>query len=900
MEQFGRIKRAHPDAILFFRVGDFYETFHDDAVAASRLLGITLTSRNKNDPHPIPLAGIPWHQRDVYVARLLRLGRRVAICEQLEDPAQAKGLVDRGVTEVLTPGSVVSDAFLVAGESNYLAALVLDEAEPTAGVALVEASTGEFLAGEMPVEDAAAELGRYPVAECLIAAGAGLPKALEAALYGAKATTRLPAARFAAEGAHGALAAHFGEKALAALPLGPLAERAAAAALGYVAEVQGSALSQVRTIAPLALREHLGVDPSTRRALELFEPAAGGDPSHTLWAVLNRTCTSAGARRLRAMLERPLVDPEKIERRLDQVEALVEDGARRRALRIALGETYDLERLSARAACGKANARDLVALRETLRRVPAIAARLADGAEALAELARDLDAEPALVDLLTRALVDEPPAGLKEGGLIRPGHDAALDELRETAAGGKRWLVELETRERAATGIPSLKIGYNRVFGYYIEVTRAHAARVPEHYERRQTLTTAERYVTAALREKESQVLGAEERLRQAEYERFLELRAEAGARFDSLLTTARALAALDAIASLAELADDAGWTRPRVDGGARLRLRASRHPVVERLLPPGRFVPNDVDLEPSARQIVLLTGPNMAGKSTYMRQVALVVLLAQVGSFVPCDAAEIGVVDQIFTRVGAGDHVAGGQSTFMVEMLETATILRRATARSLVVLDEVGRGTSTYDGMSLAWAVVEELHRQGTARPRALFATHYHELTKLAEHLPRVVNRSILVEEEGDEVAFLHQVVDGPADRSYGIHVARLAGIPERVIARARAILALLEAAAPDPLASAGLVAEPAGSGAGAPGGGAPGGGASRTADRAAAAPKAAVARAKRDDADTLPLFAAADPAAALAERLAALELDGLSPKEALALLYEWQQLVRGAAAGR
>ncbi len=878
MEQFARIKRAHADALLFFRVGDFYETFHDDAVEASKLLGITLTSRNKNDPHPIPLAGIPWHQRDVYVARLLRHGRRVAICEQLEDPAQAKGLVERGVTEVLTPGSVVSDAFLEGARSNYLAALAIDAAGGRAGLALAEASTGEFLAGEFALADAAAEMGRYTVAECLVAAGAEPPRALTDALAGTRAITRLPAARFAIEGSRDAVAAHLGAPATAAFEDAPLALAAAAAALSYLGEVQGSALAQVRALERLALREHLGIDPSTRRSLELFEPAVGGDARHTLWAVLARTETAAGARRLRALLERPLVDPAAIEERLAAVATLVDDPARRDRLRALLGEGYDLERLTARTAARKANARDLVALKETLARVPAVRALLAPAGEnpprEIARAIAQLDPHAALVELLARALADEPPVSLTDGGLMRPGFDPAIDELRELARGGKRWLADFENREREASGIPSLKVGYNRVFGYYIEITRLHEKKAPAHYERRQSLANAERFVTPELKEKEAQVLGAEERLKAAEHERFLALREDVAGHVATLQATARALAHLDALAALAETAARRGWTRPRVDGGDRLVLKGSRHPVVETLLPPGRFVPNDLTLDSTRRQIVLLTGPNMAGKSTYMRQVALVVLLAQAGSYVPADAAEIGAVDQVFTRVGAGDHVAGGQSTFMVEMLETAHILRRATPRSLVLLDEIGRGTSTYDGMSLAWAVTEELARDAGPRPRTLFATHYHELTALAGTLPRVVNQSVKVEEYGEDVIFLHQVVDGPADKSYGIHVARLAGLPESVIRRAREVLARLESAEQ----AAGLATP---------------GGASLAADAPAETAPTRGGRGGREP--QLSLFGGDPRGAEFLRLLGELDLDKLTPREALALLYEWRE--KGAA---
>ncbi|MEO6461891.1 MAG: DNA mismatch repair protein MutS, partial [Candidatus Eisenbacteria bacterium] len=664
---------------------------------------------------------------------------------------------------------------------------------------------------------------------------------------------------------------------LAALDGTSLAAAAAAAALSYLGEVQGSALTQVRRLVRLASREHLGLDPATRRSLELFVPAPGGDPAHTLWAVLDRTRTPAGARRLRAMIERPLVDPAAIGERQDVVEALVEDGGRRAEVRALLDRTYDLERLAARTAARKANGRDLVALRETLLAVPPLAARASAAGgervpEGLARLVEALDPHAELAALLARALVDEPPTTLKEGGLIRPGHDPALDALRDVAGDGKRWLAAFEQQERDGTGIPSLRVGYNRVFGYHLEVTRSQLARVPAHYERRQTLTGAERFVTPALREKESEVLGAEERLREAEYDAFLGLRERCAADFDSLQSTARALAGIDALAALAEVAALSGWTRPRVHGGDRLHLVQSRHPVVERLLPPGRFVPNDVDLDPARRQIVLLTGPNMAGKSTYMRQVALCVLLAQAGSFIPARAADIGVVDRIFTRVGAGDHVAGGQSTFMLEMLETAAILKGATARSLVVLDEIGRGTSTYDGMSLAWAVTEELHKEGGPRPRTLFATHYHELTKLAEHLPRVVNRSVKVKEVGDSVAFLHEVVDGPADKSYGIHVAQLAGLPAHVVQRAKEILALLEASRPDPLDPQALFVPAR---------------ALHVADRAAPPPL------------QLPLFGGNPRGNEIALLLAALDVEALSPREALALLYAWKERLAAGTGG-
>ena len=868
MEQYRALKRKHPDAILFFRLGDFYEMFDDDAELASRLLGLTLTSRNRNDPDPIPLAGVPWHQRDTYVARLLRLGHKVAICEQLEDPAQAKGIVDRGVTEVLTPGSLLSETFLEGGASRYLAAVSWEVAEPSElGFALVDASTGEFRAGQADLPTALLELSRQAVAEWLLPADVEMPRALEALVRASGAVSRLPSADFDAVSAGAVLAERFRGAALPWAGTARAGAAAAACAAGYLDRVQGGSAAQLAPPEWIAVDDALRLDDVAKRSLELFDAGPSGRPEHTLWGALDRTRTGSGSRRLRRWLERPLLDPAAIAERLDGVERWVDRPVARDRLREALGRAYDLERLTARLAAGKAGPRDLVALARTLELVPTVAEAVDEALDGeppavLARARERLHPHREVVDLLARALVDDPPPSIKDGGLIRPGFDVECDRLRAAARSGKTWIAELEARERERTGIASLKVGYNRVFGYYLEVTKAHQARVPADFERRQTLTGAERFVTAELKRLEGEVLGAEEKLRQAETDRFVALRDQAMEHVAGLAETAGALAELDALASLAEVAARHNYVRPEVHGGDRLVLRGARHPVVERSLGGGRYVANDVTMGAEARQILLVTGPNMAGKSTYLRTVGLCVVLAQSGSFVPAAHAEIGVVDRLFTRVGASDSVATGSSTFMVEMVEVAAILRDATPRSLVLLDEVGRGTSTYDGLALAWAITEDIHRETGARPRTLFATHYHELTRLSRELPRLVNLHVRVREVGDDVVFLHEVAEGPANRSYGIHVARLAGLAPAVLTRARKILGDLES------------------------------------QRAHALP------AERSPLDPqLGLFASGtepasrDRLAALAEALAALDLDELTPRAALNLLAEWRERFGGGA---
>ncbi|MFN8588575.1 MAG: DNA mismatch repair protein MutS [Candidatus Eisenbacteria bacterium] len=861
MKQYVSTKQDHPDAFLFFRMGDFYELFFEDAVNAAQLLGLTLTSRNKQDPDPIPMCGFPWHQRDGYVARLLRLGHKVAICDQLEDPAQAKGLVQRGVTEVLTPGSVTSDTFLESGAHNWLGALWPQPAR--LGLCFADASTGEVRLAESAWSEAAPMLARLTVAEWLVPAALedSLRQRLEGLLAGLPgARSIVPVARWLDATLP---AKRWGEAAAAAHADLELALHAASAALDYLDRTQGGAALQMTRVERWAEDALLRYDAATARHLELFAPQPGGEARHTLWHHLDHTVTTLGARRLRTWLERPLASLAPIRERQEAVAGWLDASAARGAFREALRGLPDLERLAARTACGKATPRDLGALRDALLRLPALVAALDGHASLALDDTRTALSPPAeLAERLRAALVDEPPVTSREGGVVRAGFDALRDSLWDLAHSGKRWIAELEAGERERSGIASLKVGYNKVFGYYLEITNAHRDKVPAHYERKQTLTNAERYVTPDLKARESEVLGAEEKLRAREHELFAELREFVTPYVPALQAAAATLGRLDAEAALAEAAARYGWVRPALEDSDRLAITDGRHPVVERLLPRGEYVPNSVALDATQRQVLLLTGPNMGGKSTYLRQLALIVLLAQCGSCVPAASAVIGLVDRLFTRVGAADRLGAGQSTFMVEMSETADILRSATPRSLVLLDEIGRGTATYDGLALAWAVTEFLHDASGPRPRTIFATHYHELTQLADTLPRLANVHVAVKEWGDGVVFLHRIAEGAADRSYGIHVARLAGLPESLLARAREVLAELESERTvEHLESAGRKPR-------------------KPAAAAAAAP--------------LPLFDA--PAEhPLAGELAKLDPDALTPLQALQTLADWKKRFGG-----
>ena len=792
MQQYRDIKARHQHAILFFRMGDFFETFYEDAETASRVLGLTLTSRNNGAAAEVPLAGVPAKAVNEYVRRLVQQGFRVAICEQVEDPKLAKGIVKREVIETITPGAAFSDDLLDGARNNFLCAVRVEGQQ--LGVAAADLSTGEFSLMCGTRLDAGAMLGRLSPREVLVIAG---DEASQDTLRGLDVLlTEREAWEFDADMAGEALAQHFRVQSLEGLGVGAddrVAVGAAGALLRYLRELQPGGVPHLAR--PVVERRGgtMPLDDMTRRNLELVESLRGGDASGTLLSVLDRTQTPMGARLLRQWLLAPLTERPAIDARLDAVGAFVHDASARAALREALDGVRDVERLSGKTAAGRATPRDLRALGDSLGQLPAVHAALQRvPAAGLLQTLRDGwdDATP-IMRTITTTLVLRPPIAIGDGETIAPGINASLDDLRAIMSGGKDAIAQLQAQERARTGIASLKVGYNRVFGYYIEITNANKDLVPDDYQRRQTLTGAERYVTPALKEFEEKVLHATERTEQLERQLFEELRAQVASEIGRLQGIAATLARLDVLATLADVAAREGYVRPEVSDDFALEITAGRHPVVERMMPRDQFIPNDVSLTADAR-MVILTGPNMAGKSTILRQIGLIALMAQMGCWVPATRARVGISDRVFTRVGASDNLVRGQSTFMVEMSETSAILHTATARSLVLLDEIGRGTSTWDGVSIAWAVSEHLHDR--AGCKTVFATHYHELTQLADELVSVRNYNVAVREVGEEVLFLHRLQPGGADRSYGIEVGRLAGLPASVIARARALLRLLE----------------------------------------------------------------------------------------------------------
>ncbi len=790
MQQYREIKARHTAAILFFRMGDFFETFFDDAKLAARELGLTLTSRNNGAAANVPLAGVPVKAVRDYVRRLVDRGYRVAICEQVEDPKHAKGVVRREVVETISPGAILSDDWLEGTRNNFLVALAPGD---KTGIAALDVSTGEFILETVEHADVEATCSRYDPSEILLPDGAAAPELAASVMV----TTREPW-EFDPEDGASVLTQHFGIQGLDGLGIAP-ADRPALGAAGvllrYASALQPAGLPQIKHPTVRRAGGLIPLDEMTRRNLELVEPLRPGEPGGTLLEVLDRTVTSMGARLLRQWLLAPLSDLAPIRARHDAVEVLVDDARGREDLHEALNGVRDVERLVSRAAARRATPRDLGALRDSLAKLPAVKRALdglgrASSAE-LERMAREFDPVADLADELAALLVDKPPATLGAGDAIRPAADPELDEARELRDGGKRFIASLQAQERERTGIPSLKVGYNKVFGYYLEITKAHKQAVPADYERRQTLTNAERYVTPELKEYESRVLGAEERVLEREREMVNVIYQAVADRLERTQRTARMVAELDVFGTLADSAVRERFARPTMSEARELVLKGSRHPVVERTLRTGAFIPNDIRLDDQAR-VMLLTGPNMAGKSTILRQTGLAVIMAQMGAFVAADEATIGVVDRVFTRVGASDSLGRGQSTFMVEMSETSAILHGATDRSLVLLDEIGRGTATYDGVAIAWAVTEHLHdRVGC---KTIFATHYHELTQLTEELQHTRNFNVAVRESGDDIVFLHRLEPGGADRSYGIHVGRLAGLPNEVVERARQILALLE----------------------------------------------------------------------------------------------------------
>lgn len=854
MRQYQEAKQACPDALLLFRMGDFYEVFHDDAKTAARVLGLALTSRDKGE-NPVPMAGFPHHQLESYIGKLIAAGMRVAICDQVEDPKQAKGLVKRELTRIVSRGTVTDDALLDPRENNYLAAIVPGE---TVGVAWVELSTGRFQAAQFAPARLADELARIAPVECLLAEETDLPGGV---LDDGVAITRRPSWAFAHHAARETLTKHFATAELDGfgfLEHETGAIRAAGAILEYLIETQKSSIEHIDRLLPYRTGDALEIDEATRRSLEISRTLRDGARAGSLLGVLDKTISAMGSRLMSDWVANPLCDLETIHARLDAVTELLADAALCQALRDALKGLYDVERLLARVTTGRASPRDLSFLARTLRGLPAIKARLtARNSALLCRLEETLDLCPELRASLDAALDEECPLNSRDGGFIRPGYRADLDALRELATGGKQWIAQYQADEAQRTGIPTLKVGFNNVFGYYIEVTNPHRDKVPPEYHRRQTVKNAERYVTPQLKEYEEKVLTADDKAKQLEYEMFIQLRDATTAQARRLRTTADVLAQVDCLAALAELARRRGYCRPRLVEGPTLKIVAGRHPVLDAREDAASFVPNDVTMSAEDGLVLLVTGPNMAGKSTFIRQTALIALMAQIGSYVPASEATIGLTDRIFARVGASDDLGRGRSTFMVEMTETARILNTATARSLVILDEIGRGTSTYDGVSLAWAVVENLH--DAVGCRTLFATHYHELTDLAKSLAQLRNLNVAVREWQDEVVFLHKIVEGPADKSYGIHVARLAGVPREVVQRAQQVLSQLEEEHLDQQGR----------------------------------PKMAHRRGKRVGDLQLTLFAAAEHP--LLDEIRKVEVDQLRPVDALALLSAWQQKLAG-----
>ncbi|MFP3898158.1 MAG: DNA mismatch repair protein MutS [Dehalococcoidia bacterium] len=839
-KQYLSVKQKHPEAIVFFRLGDFYETFDDDAEVASRELDIVLTSREMGKGQRVPMAGIPHHALDNYLAKLINRGHKVAICEQLSPPG--KGLVEREVTRVITPGTVVEPNLLESKSNNYLVSLVAEGDE--AGVAYVDVSAGDFAAAQLRAEDIMPELERLQPSELLIPHSAGDYARVPFPL------SRVDDYWFDLEITRESLLQHFGVATLDGYGCArlPLAIRAAGALIYYVKETQKEALPQLVKLATYSTDSFMTLDGQTIRNLELFQGGRWRETGNSLLAVLDLTRTAMGGRLLRNWVGHPLLDLAVLNQRQEAVAWLHRDGMARHQVISLLSGLVDLERLINRVSIGRVMSREMLTMRASLEKVPGLKTAMAD-ADALSWLNDDLKPCPDVADLIGRAIADE-PGDLEQGGVIKEGFSPELDEIRSSSRQAKEYLAGLEQRERQRTGIKSLKVGYNRVFGYYIEVSRANLGSVPDDYIRKQTLTEAERFFTPELKEYESLILNAQEKIADLEAAIFRQVCRQISAAGERILTTARAIGQIDALTSLAEVAARHGYVRPALADDDVIDIRGGRHPVVEQSIGVENFVPNDVYLCNGDDQLIILTGPNMSGKSTYLRQVALIVLLAQIGSFVPAGSASVGIVDRIFTRIGAQEDLAAGQSTFMVEMTETSNILNNATSRSLIILDEIGRGTSTYDGLSIAWAVVEFMHNSPGLGAKTLFATHYHELVDLADILPRVKNFNVAVAEQGGKVIFLHKIVPGGTDRSYGIHVAQLAGLPKSVTVRAREILAQLEG-------------------------------------RASGKRKLA----RQEPQLQIPLFA---KSSGLADEIARLDIDSMSPLEAINKLYELKRMAR------
>lgn len=844
--QYLRIKEQYPDAIVFFRLGDFYETFEQDAETVARELQIVLTSRSMGKGERYPMAGIPYHAVETYLAKLIQAGYKVAICEQLGDPKNTKGLVERDVIRVVTPGTVVEPNLLDTTSNNYLASLVIEG--DRAGIAYVDITTGEFATTQLDAARAGAEIERLNPSEIIVPQDSELPPL-------PKKPSACDRRWFAVETAERKLLEHFEVATLAGYGCDrlPLAVQAAGAIVHYLSQTQKGALGRLPELATYSTEAFMVLDSQTRRNLELFQSSQSGASTGSLLSVIDLTKTPMGGRLLKKWLGQPSLDIEALTLRQDAVEWLASNTTHRVGIRQTLAGISDMERVINRIRSEIAVARELTSLRNSLLAVPEIESVVQHQSSPLVWLAPDIKPFREAADLIGQAILEES----QSGATIKPGFSPELDEIRNTSRNAKQYLADLERKERERTGIKSLKVGYNKVFGYYIEVTGPHLDRVPEDYIRKQTLVGAERFFTPALKEYESLILNAEERIHELEATLFRQVCRQVAAESDNILRTAHAIAQIDVFATYAEAAVRYGYVRPRLTNGSSIHIVAGRHPVVERMLTEEGFVPNDTELSNDDTQIIILTGPNMAGKSTYLRQVALIVFMAQIGSFVPADSATIGLVDRIFTRVGLMDDLATGRSTFMIEMTETASILNNATPRSLIILDEIGRGTSTYDGMSIAHAVVEYIHNNARVGAKTLFATHYHELTELASILPRVKNFNVAVAEEEGKVIFLRKILPGGADRSYGIHVAQLAGLPRSVIHRAAAVLEGLE----------------------------------NHNSPNAASPTSKARRPQEATARQIPLFGGKSP---IEDEIEALDIDSLTPLEAITKLYELQKKAR------
>ena len=851
-QQYLRIKRKYPQAIVFFRLGDFYETFDEDAKLASRELEIVLTSREMGKGHRVPMAGIPYHALDNYLARLINRGYKVAICEQVTKPGETRGLVQREVIRVVTPGTVVEPSLLDSKTNNYLASLVLGDGE--VGLAYVDITTSEFATTQVPLPRAVPELERLRPSEVITANSSEL-----SGLGLTAPVTRLDDYWFESEVARQTALDHFGVATLDGYGCGhlPLAVRAVGSIIHYIQETQKGVVGQLTRLSTYSTDSFMALDVQTQSNLELFHSSRSGTTGGSLLSIIDLTKTAMGGRLLKRWLGQPLVDITELVKRQDAINWFCDNSLARNQTISLLGDTADLERLINRVRSNIATPRELVTLRRSLEQIPKLRQML--GSDRLVGWLKDeLKSCQDVVDLIAQAVVEQPPAGLDEGGVVRQGFSEELDSLRQKSKDAKQYLANLERQERERTGIKSLKVGYNKVFGYYIEVSKSNLPQVPQDYIRKQTLVGGERFFTPELKEYESLILNAQDRIAELEAQIFRQVCNQVGASSERILAVANAMANIDVFSSLAEVAVRYSYVRPKLTTGNEIIISQGRHPVVERSLIDSSFVPNDTYLSNDDAQLIVLTGPNMSGKSTYLRQVALIVLLAQTGSFVPATSATIGLVDRIFTRIGAREDIAAGQSTFMVEMVETANILNNATPRSLIILDEIGRGTSTYDGLSIARAVAEYIHSYPRLGAKTVFATHYHEMVELASFLPRVKNFNVAVTEEGGEVIFLYKILPGGVDKSYGIHVAQLAGLPKSVVHRAREVLIELE--------------EDSGK---------------AQAGRSAKGRR----RAKEAVPQQLPLLGQKSP---LIEELEKLDIDSLTPLEALTKLYELQKKAR------